>query len=157
LLFTPDERRALLALTGLLCMGLLIRVISPGPVPPEGGGDSLLVVLAAEADNKARESPPQGFIEEGRIRINEAQLAALQDLPGIGPAMARRIIEDRQQHGPYRSLRDLERVRGIGPRTALRLAPHLSFGEAPADCTGISQGATIDSSDTTNLSGNPSF
>jgi competence ComEA-like helix-hairpin-helix protein len=148
LLFTPDERRALLALTGLLCLGLAIRVVAPGPVPLEGGGDSLLVVLAAEADKKPNESPPQGFIEEGQIRINEAQESALQTLPGIGPALARRIIEDRQQHGPFRSLRDLERVRGIGPRTALRLSPHLSFGTAAADCTGIPQGATADSSGT---------
>ncbi len=145
MLFTPDERRALLAVTGLLCLGLGVRVVAPGPVPPEGGGDSLLVVLAAEADKKPDEPPPSGLVEEGRIRVNEAESPSLEALPGIGPAMAQRIIEERRLHGPFRSLRDLERVRGIGPKTAGRLAPHLSFAVAGADCTAIAHPATADS------------
>jgi competence protein ComEA len=145
MLFTPDERRALLAVTGLLCLGLGVRVVAPGPVPPEGGGDSLLVVIAGEADKKPDDAPPGGLMEEGRIRINVAESASLEALPGIGPAMAQRIIEDRRLHGPFRSLRDMERVRGIGPRTAQRLAPHLSFVVVPADCTAIPQAATADS------------
>ena len=144
MLFTPDERRALLAVTGLLCLGLGVRVIAPGPIPPAGGGDSLLVVMATEADKKP-EAPPRGLIEEGRVRVNQAELPSLEALPGIGPAMARRIIEERHLHGPFRSLRDLERVRGIGPRTAQRLAPHLSFEIDAADCTAVPQGATADS------------
>lgn len=145
MIFTPDERRALLALTGLLCLGLAIRVVAPGPVPPEGGGDSLLVVLAQEADRKGDPDPPSGLVEEGRIRINEVQVQSLEALPGIGPAMARRIIEDRQQHGPFRSIGDLQRVRGIGPKSAQRLAPHITFETADADCTAIRQAARADS------------
>jgi competence ComEA-like helix-hairpin-helix protein len=146
MVFTPDERRALLAVTGLLCLGLGIRIIAPGPVPAEGGGDSLLVVIAAEADKRPEGPPPEGLVEEGRIRVNEAELASLEALPGIGPAMAQRIIEERRLHGPFHSLRDLERVRGIGPKTAQRLAPHLSFVPAAAECTAIPQAATTDSS-----------
>ena len=47
MLFTPDERRALITLGGLLTLGLAVRLLAPGPPPPEGGGDSLLVVIAA--------------------------------------------------------------------------------------------------------------
>ncbi len=51
------------------------------------------------------------------IDINTAPAEALQLLPRIGPVLAARIIEDRQAAGPYASLEELDRVRGIGPRT----------------------------------------
>jgi hypothetical protein len=56
---------------------------------------------------------------------NEAELMAL---PGVGPALARRIVEDRASRGKFASLDDLQRVRGIGPGLARRLAPHVTFG-----------------------------
>lgn len=130
MLFTPDERRALLALGGLLTIGLFARLIAPNPVPPEGGGDSLLVVLAAAGDSCPTPpvaEPPPGLYEEGRLRINEADLDALTKLPRVGPQLAKRIVEARAQHGPFRSARDLRRVRGIGPKTAALLTPRVSF------------------------------
>lgn len=42
-------------------------------------------------------------------------------LPGIGPALAARIVFDRQRNGAFHSLMDLERVRGIGPKTVDRI------------------------------------
>jgi hypothetical protein len=59
---------------------------------------------------------------------NTADAAALEALPGVGPARAEAIVADRA-HGAYRSLADLGRVRGIGPVTLRRAAPWLSFGE----------------------------
>lgn len=56
-----------------------------------------------------------------RVNINAATMAELEMLPGIGPALARRIIEDRDTHGPFQSLDALDRVKGIGPRTIDRL------------------------------------
>lgn len=44
-------------------------------------------------------------------------------LPGIGPALARRIVNDRQQNGDFHSLRDLERVPDIGPATVEKISP----------------------------------
>ena len=52
-----------------------------------------------------------------RIDVNEGSAGALQSLPGIGPAYARRIIEGR----PYASVDELERVKGVGPRRLERL------------------------------------
>ena len=58
-----------------------------------------------------------------RLNLNTATAAQLEILPRIGPALAKRIIEDRDANGPFASLEDLARVRGIGPRTVERLAP----------------------------------
>jgi competence ComEA-like helix-hairpin-helix protein len=51
------------------------------------------------------------------ININTAGYEELQKITGVGPVLARRIIDDRQLRGPYRSPSDLERVQGIGPVT----------------------------------------
>lgn len=57
------------------------------------------------------------------VNINTADLAALQQLPGVGPKTAERIIEHRVSHGPFRSVGDLASIRGIGPKTVERLRP----------------------------------
>ncbi len=51
----------------------------------------------------------------GPVNLNAATAAELDELPGVGPATAAAIVQDREQHGPFRSVGDLERVRGIGP------------------------------------------
>ena len=55
-----------------------------------------------------------------RVNVNTADAASLRTLPGIGPALADRIVETRRQ-GAFRSVDDLERVPGIGPATVERL------------------------------------
>lgn len=56
----------------------------------------------------------------GRIDVNRADVETLQRLPGVGPALARRIVEERSNR-PFASVDDLRRVRGIGPATVERL------------------------------------
>lgn len=49
------------------------------------------------------------------VHINYATLAELDDLPGIGPALAQAIIDYRAEHGPFAGLEDLDGVPGLGP------------------------------------------
>ena len=56
-----------------------------------------------------------------RLSVNRATASELETVPGIGPALARRIVAYR----PYRSLDDLLRVPGIGPRSLQKLRPYL--------------------------------
>jgi len=56
---------------------------------------------------------------------NRASAAELELLPGIGPSLAGRIVADRQLHGPFATVEELERVKGIGARTVERLSPLL--------------------------------
>lgn len=55
----------------------------------------------------------------GLVDVNTATLAQLEALPGIGPALAQRIVE----HRPYRSVDDLLEVSGIGPATLEKIRP----------------------------------
>ena len=48
------------------------------------------------------------------MRLNQADVAALDTLPGVGPATAQRIIAWRDEHGPFGSVEDLLDVPGIG-------------------------------------------
>jgi competence protein ComEA len=64
----------------------------------------------------------------GPVDVNTATAAELEQLPGIGPVLAARIVVDREDNGPYRSLDDLTRVKGIGPEAVERLRHHAVAG-----------------------------
>jgi len=57
----------------------------------------------------------QPFEVDGRININTADLITLQQLPGVGPAIAGRIIAFREEHGDFLTIYHITEVSGIGP------------------------------------------
>jgi competence protein ComEA len=57
-----------------------------------------------------------GGASGGKVNINTASASELENLPGIGPALAERIVEYRTQHGPFRTVKDLMKVTGIGEK-----------------------------------------
>jgi competence protein ComEA len=93
----------------------------PDPAAPGGP--------AATADPAMGSRPEKSaYGVDGKLNLNAAGADALEDLPGIGPKTAQRILDDRRAHGPYRRVSDLRRVKGIGPKTLARLLPHLTVG-----------------------------
>lgn len=55
------------------------------------------------------------------VDINTASEAELDGLPGIGPSKAKAIVAERTRHGPFRSVEDLKRVKGIGDKVLDKL------------------------------------
>ena len=68
---------------------------------------------------------PGGRCPPGTVDPNSADAGQLEELPGVGPAIAVRIIEYRDRHGPFRSADDLQGVSGIGPKTLEKMAGQL--------------------------------
>ncbi len=60
-----------------------------------------------------------------QVDINRADWPELAQLPGVGETLARRVVEDRQQRGPFRSVEELGRVKGLGGKTLERVMPHV--------------------------------
>ena len=57
---------------------------------------------------------PETLLQPQKININTASIKELDSLPGIGPAMAKRIDEYRQSKGAFTSIEDIKQVKGIG-------------------------------------------
>jgi competence protein ComEA len=61
------------------------------------------------------------------INVNAATAEELEALPGIGPAIAQRIVEHRAEKGRFQSLQDLDEVKGIGTKKLEQLQPYVIF------------------------------
>ena len=67
------------------------------------------------------------------IDPNQATAADLEAIPGIGPVLARRIIEFREEQGPFQNIEDLLAVKGLGPGKLKKISPYLEVSEIGAD------------------------
>ncbi|HEY8542081.1 MAG TPA: helix-hairpin-helix domain-containing protein [Pseudothermotoga sp.] len=65
------------------------------------------------------------------IDINVASYEELLEIPGIGPAKARAIIQFREQNGPFKTIEDLVKVSGIGKSTAQRISNYVKLESFP--------------------------
>ena len=62
------------------------------------------------------------------VNLNTASVSQLEGLPGIGKAMAERIVEYRQKNGSFKKAEDLMNVRGIGEKNFLKLKALVTVG-----------------------------
>lgn len=76
---------------------------------------------AAKGDTQNAHASPRA----GKISINKASAANLETIPGIGPSTAQHIVADRAQHGKFKRLEDLMRVKGIGKKKFEKIKPHI--------------------------------
>ncbi len=110
----PDAELAAVNLARPVQDGEQVYVPRVGEVPPgtaagPGGG--------TETSGSSGDEPTDG----GVVDLNTADLAALDTLPGVGPAIAGRILDWREANGPFHSVDELLEVSGIGPATLDRL------------------------------------
>lgn len=70
-------------------------------------------------------SEQQGSAE--MVNVNTADEQAMQNLPGVGPAKAKAIIQYRDEHGPFSSLDELTNVSGIGDKSLEKMKPNMSL------------------------------
>lgn len=64
---------------------------------------------------------------EGKVNVNQAGAEELALLPRIGPSTAGRIVEFREENGPFQAIEDLMLVRGIGEKTFDLLSPYVAL------------------------------
>jgi competence protein ComEA len=85
----------------------------------------------AQKDNEVkkvkREKTKNEKLSPSPVNINTASEQDLQKLPGIGPAMSRRIIDYRNSNGNFEQPEDLTNVKGIGKKTMEKLMPYIKI------------------------------
>jgi competence protein ComEA len=92
-------------------------------------GSRALALAAPKESAASTERPPPPAkgrhpTLHGVVNLNTADEAALEMLPGVGPAKSKRIVEHRKGH-PFHKAEDLTRVKGFGRKSLARLRPYL--------------------------------
>ena len=122
------EYRSVLLLAGLAVVGQAVRcaLLDPGDAP------GAIAVLGADSASPLEHRDSSRLagqpLEQGeQIDLDRATAPEIARLPGIGPDLARRIVEDRNAHGSFGSLVALDALPGVGPGLLKRLDGHVQF------------------------------
>jgi len=133
LVLNAAERRGALVLLLLLSIGTgydLWRAWRPVASPPPTDARPADSLAVAGRDTAAARGAAPTAEAARTLDLNRAGVAELDALPGIGPVLARRIVEFRREHGPFRRVDELRAVRGVGPRLLERIRPSVAVGDA---------------------------
>src|SRR5256886_3487522 len=94
-----------------------------------------LILFLSAAASAGKKKPPVK-----PVNINTATSEELQQVPGIGPATAQKILQMRKSYGPFKSVDDLLAIRGLGEKRLDKMRKYLTVGkmnppkaEAPTD------------------------
>jgi len=141
-----NQKRALLFVAGFLMIVFLIqffypRLYSARPYNfsdfdrqffarldslQQQEADSLMAKPPASS-SPARQKRYRTAASVRPVNLNSATRSQLMELPGIGPALAGRILRYRQQRGKFQKVSDLLNVKGIGPKKLEKLKPFLKI------------------------------
>jgi len=141
--FTISELRAILFLAATFFLGLGLRWFGANAEPPAAkfnysAQDSIFLERSAtvfgdstkqEPARKSRNQPARKP-KPHSINPNSASREELMLLPGIGRTYAERILMYRQEHGPFRSVEELSKVKGIGKKTLARIREFLYLDDS---------------------------
>lgn len=138
---TPAERKALLFFSAVLLLGTAAKAFratrSSDAVEPGARAALESQIKAADSAKKAgrksrgrakKKVPP---IRPGPVDMDVASADEIESLRHIGPALARRIVADRDSFGPFGSKEGLLRVKGIGPSMVAKLDTTVTFSLLP--------------------------
>ena len=111
-------------------------VNNPG-IYPLKAGDSVDTLIQAAGGTTDSTDPSQlklYIAEEGeepaqKIDLNRAEMWLLQALPGIGETLAQRIVDYRNQNGPFRNTNELIQVKGVGDTTYEQIKHLITIGD----------------------------
>ncbi len=106
----------LLTICSICAILLLLKVVYPAPEISD----------MAERVPPAQTAAPERTVT-GPIDLNLATAEELQQLPGIGRVIARRIVDDRQVNGYYQTIGDVLRVSGIGPKKLEKMTAYIEL------------------------------
>ena len=91
-------------------------------------GAPLCLAAARSAAPAAKSAVEEADSKPEPINVNTADVDTLTELPGVGHAIAQRIVEYRKEHGPFKSVDELLNVRGIGDRSLARMRDRVTVG-----------------------------
>ena len=89
---------------------------------------SFVVALSLAAPGAAAKKKPPAK----PVNINTATSEELQQVPGIGPATAQKILQMRKSYGPFKSVDDLLAIRGLGQKRLDKMRKYLTVGKSVA-------------------------
>lgn len=128
----PEARLSALDLNRAVGSGEVLHVpAAPAENTPENTAESATAAEAAQPRENTRTSTTSKTSKaktfSGKISLNRAGLQELEHLPGVGPSLAKRILEWRQAHGGFKKIEDLLEVKGIGPKKFEKMRQVLSL------------------------------
>ena len=94
---------------------------------PVRDGEKFIIPAASKKNAPAAQSQVSTSSAAGKININTANQKKLEQLSGIGPALAGRIIKYRQQNSSFQSKKELTKVSGIGEKTLAKLKDQITY------------------------------